>query len=75
MDSGVHETSHITLNLMNYLNTHFEEILSSNNPIYRAFGIIDRRLGRRRFNLVLLQEDEHPLVQKFYELRKEIFLK
>ena len=73
MRSGLHETSHITSNLRNYLSTPFEEILESNNPIYKAFGIVDRRLGRRRFNNIFLCNDEHPLVKKFYELRKELF--
>ncbi|WP_340401572.1 hypothetical protein [Paenibacillus sp. FSL H8-0079] len=73
MNMGLHETSHITENLRNYINTPFSEIMSSNNPIYKAFGIIDRRLGRRRFEKIVLNEDEHQLVKIFYELRKEQF--
>ncbi|OKP84086.1 hypothetical protein A3842_08440, partial [Paenibacillus sp. P3E] len=42
MNLGLHETSHITQNLRNYLNTPFTEIIDSNNPIYKAFGIIDK---------------------------------
>ena len=73
MDSGVQETSHITRNIGNYLNTPFEESLASNNPIYRAFALIDRRLGKRRFDGIQLAEYEHPLVIIFYELRKQCF--
>ncbi len=75
MKSGLHETSHITLNLMNYLNTPFEKIINSNNPIYKAFGIIDRRLGKRRFEKIVIEEMDHPLVKFFYELRKPTFVK
>lgn len=73
MNTGLHETSHITRNLQNYLNTPFSEILTSNNPIYKAFGIIDKRLGKRRFKDIEINEIEHPLVKQFYELRKELF--
>lgn len=73
MDSGLHETSHITLILKKYLNTPFDEIVTSNNPIYKAFGIVDRRLGKRRFDLIRIDEELHPLVKMFYELRQETF--
>ncbi|WP_040948950.1 hypothetical protein [Gorillibacterium massiliense] len=73
MELGIHETSHILINLDNYINTSFEEILNSNNPIYKAFSIIDRRLGKRRFINIQLSESEHPLVKIFYELRQECF--
>jgi hypothetical protein len=71
MKHGVHETSHITNNIWNYINTPYEEALSSNNPIYKAFSLIDRRLGKRRFDKIQLNEFEHPLVIIFYYLRKQ----
>ncbi|CAH1056301.1 SF0329 family protein [Paenibacillus pseudetheri] len=73
MNSGLHKTSHITDNLKSYLSTPFTEMLSSNNPIYKAFGMIDKRLGKRRFRQIQLKENEHQLVRAFYELRNEIF--
>ncbi|MNM92799.1 hypothetical protein D3C81_1051450 [compost metagenome] len=73
MNLGLHETSHIIRNLRNYINTPFEEIVNSNNPIYKAFGLIDRRLGKRRFRKIEITENEHPLVKIFFELRKDIF--
>lgn len=73
MRMGIHETSHILVNLDNYINTPFVESLSSNNPIYKAFALIDRRLGRRRFNMITIEENEHPLVKTFYKLREECF--
>lgn len=73
MDSGIQETSHITRNIGNYLNTPFEESLTANNPIFRAFAMMDRRLGKRRFDAIQLAEVEHPLVIIFYKLRKQCF--
>ncbi|WP_156158032.1 SF0329 family protein [Gordoniibacillus kamchatkensis] len=73
MRYGVHETSHILINLDNYINTSFSESLTSNNPIYKAFSLIDRRLGRRRFEGITLSDDEHPLVKIFYKLRQDCF--
>jgi len=72
MNLGLHETRHITQNIRNYINTPFSEIINSNNPIYKAFGIIDRRLGKRRFKKIKLKENEHYLVRLFFELRKEL---
>ena len=63
MKLGVQETAHITNALGNYLNTPFEESLSSKNPIFKAFAFIDRRLGKRRFEQIKLAENEHPLVK------------
>lgn len=74
MRNGIHETSHILINLDNYIHTPFAESLASNNPIYRAFSLVDRRLGRRRFEKITLSGDEHPLVKIFYELRRECFM-
>jgi hypothetical protein len=73
MKSGVQETSHITKNIGNYINTPFDEALKSNNPIYKAFAMIDRRLGKRRFDNIKLEVYEHPLVIIFYNLRKQCF--
>ena len=75
MKSGIHDTSHITRNLELYLNTSFEDCLKSNNPIYKAFSIIDKRLGKRKFSELVIGENEHPLVKMFYNLRKEVFEK
>lgn len=73
MKLGVHETSHITQVLGNYINTPIEESLKSNNPIYLAFAIIDRRLGKKRFQEMKLDDNEHPLIKIFYDIRKESF--
>jgi hypothetical protein len=49
------------------------EVLVSPNPLIRAFGIIDRRLGKRTFEKIHLSDNEHPLVHAFYKLRSEVF--
>jgi hypothetical protein len=73
MRIGIHETSHILVNLDNYINTPFHQCINSNNPIYKAFSLIDRRLGKRRFEKITLKEEEHPLVNIFYKLRQDCF--
>jgi hypothetical protein len=49
------------------------DVLVSPNPLIRAFGIIDRRLGRRTFGKIQLSKNEHPSVHAFYKLRSEVF--
>lgn len=73
MNSGLHDTGHLTLNLKKYPQLPFREIIASNNPVYKAFGIIDRRLGKRRFKRIEVNEHDHALVKRFYLLRKETF--
>lgn len=73
LNYGIHDTAQITQTIRNYIQTPFEEIVESNHLIYRAFLMIDRRLGKRRFEKINLREDEHPLVRKLYQLRKETF--
>lgn len=69
------DTTYITTNIYTYLQTPFETLLTSNNPIYRAFMLVDRRLWKRRFESIVLQENESDLVKIFYTLRKEVFNK
>ncbi|WP_132102124.1 hypothetical protein [Dehalobacter sp. MCB1] len=73
MELGIHETTHIRDVLENYINTPFEDCLESNNPIYTAFALIDKRLGKRRFLNIDISNYKHPLVKLFYELRRECF--
>lgn len=57
--------------LYEYLNLSFEEILKSKNPLIRAFGMLDSRLGRRRLQR-LDMSNEHELVKRFWQLRLEV---
>jgi hypothetical protein len=68
----IHHNSHLTGSLFNYLNTSVEASLISTNPFYKAFAIVDRRIGKRRVNLLEVADDEHSLVRLFYALRIEL---
>ena len=75
MNSGIHNTYHFTENLENYINTNYDVCLKSNNPIFKAIALVDKRLGKRRFNNIKLNDNDHILVKSFYNLRKEVFNK
>jgi hypothetical protein len=57
--------------LYEYLNLPIESALSSPNVLIRALALIDRRLGRRRFEALSLAPGEHDLVRLFYSLRTD----
>ena len=46
-----------------YLSLSIEEALESPSPLVRALAVVDRRVGKRRLRQLLVQPDEHPLVQ------------
>jgi len=73
MNLGMHYTSHIVGSLENYINTNYDLCLKANNPIYKAFAIVDRRLGKRRFYKISITDHDHDLVKAFYSLRKGVF--
>jgi len=54
-----------------YLNLSIERALGSSNMLIRALALIDRRLGRRRFEALRLAPGEHALVRLSYSLRAE----
>jgi hypothetical protein len=72
---GVHDTFHVTGSLRTYLSTSIEDALNATNPIIRAFSMVDRRLGKRRFLDIEISEDDYPLVVRFHSLRLELFQK
>ncbi len=55
--------------LFDYLNLSLEDALAASNIVIRALAMLDRRLGRRRFEKIQISGDEHPLVRGLYELR------
>ena len=55
--------------LVAYLDLRLEDALRAAEPLHRALAMIDRRLGRRRFEALRLAPDEHPWVRQLYELR------
>ena len=54
--------------LFDYLNMSIDEILCSDHPIIRGFGMLDRRLGKRRLT-ALKETIQHPFVGLLYEFR------
>ena len=54
--------------LFDYLSLSIDEILQSEHPIIRGFGMLDRRLGKRRLT-ALKATNHHPLVALLYEFR------
>lgn len=49
--------------LFDYPNLPIDEIQSSPNPLIRAIGMLDRRVGRARL-IGLLKDESHPLVMR-----------
>lgn len=52
-----------------YFSLSIDEALHHPHELIRAFSMIDKRLGKRRFS-TLDVSNEHKLVQGFYEIRK-----
>lgn len=55
-----------------YPNCSIEEALSSENVIIQSLAMVDKRLGKRRLNNLIINSDSHPLVLMFYQLRCNI---
>ncbi|NLW49035.1 MAG: hypothetical protein GXY86_17105 [Firmicutes bacterium] len=56
--------------LYNYLNLSIEQIMVSDNPIIRAMGMLDARLGHKRLQKLDVT-GEHILVKRLFHLRCE----
>ena len=54
-----------------YLALPLPAALSSADPVHRGLALIDRRLGRRRFEALRLSSDEAPIVVRLYQLRAQ----
>ena len=72
-DRGIYETSFFLESLKEYLETPLKRALESTNPLIRAVAMLDRRLGRRRFATLKVQESDSEIVKLFYTLRAAIF--
>ncbi|WP_205500876.1 SF0329 family protein [Rufibacter psychrotolerans] len=53
-----------------FIHLDIDSALTSHNPILRALAVVDRRVGKRRLEMIKGIE-KHPLVRKLLELRKE----
>lgn len=57
--------------LIQYLSLPFEEAINSKNPIFKALAMIDKRLGKRRLQEILILKGENPLIKQLYKTRCE----
>lgn len=71
MKHGPYSQGHFTWALFRYINLPFDEVLASEDPIIRALGMFDRRLGKRRLRELEHIEDNFELVRQFYKIRCE----
>lgn len=67
-DKGIFASWEFNHSLFEYLNLPFDEAMTSENPIIRAFVLLDRRFGKRRL-LEFDPANEHPLVARLYMFR------
>jgi len=67
-NQGVCSLEDVDKALFGFLNLSINDPVTSDNPIIRAFAIIDGRFGRRRL-LQFNDSDEHPLVRTLYRFR------
>jgi hypothetical protein len=65
---GIMPTWEFEACLLDYLNTSIDDIINSDNPIIKALGMLDKRLGKRRLRSLELL-NEHPLVMTLYKFR------
>ena len=54
-----------------YLTIPVTVALISDDPLIKAFAIVDRRIGKRSFAKLDLSDCEHALVKAFYKLRRD----
>ncbi len=69
-DTAVFSQSQFYRSLFAYLNLSIEQIVSSPDPIVRAIGMLDRRLGKRRL-AAMEMSDENSLVVRLHSFRVE----
>ena len=66
----IHRPKDFGDSMREYLDLPINEAVESSNPIIKAFGLIDRRAGKRTLDKIEICDSEHTLVQAFYKLRK-----
>jgi hypothetical protein len=67
-DAGIFSSHDLPRSMFTYLNLNIDDALTSENPIIRAFAMLDRRFGKRRL-CDFDSTNEHPLVGQFYRFR------
>lgn len=70
-ERGLYPSWEIIRLLFDYIQMPFEEALTHEHPFIRAISLLDRRLGKRRWNEIDV-ETETDLVRNFYKVRDEL---
>jgi len=68
VDASIFASCDLNNSLFQYLNLSIDHALASENPIIKAFALLDKRCGKRRLESFKLV-NQHPLVCRFYEFR------
>lgn len=69
-DQGIYNMWEVNGYLFDYLNLSIDKIAHSENGVIRAFGMLDRRFGKRRL-LAVEESEQHLLVKMLYRFRCE----
>jgi hypothetical protein len=69
-DQGIFSQEGFNASLFDYLNVSIDEAIRSDNPIIRAFAMLDRRFGKRRL-MEFDDSEENPIVKTLYQFRSE----
>jgi hypothetical protein len=67
--SGVLSRNDFYEALLQYPNLSIEEAVASGLPLFRAFAVLDRRLGKRRLESFEFLVEEHAIVKRLLEFR------
>ena len=69
LGAGQHNQWSLHDALAAYLDLKIDQALIAAEPLHRALAMIDRRLGRRRFEALKLSAAEHPWVRQLHRFR------
>ncbi|MDA7859055.1 hypothetical protein N9B05_04470 [Mariniblastus sp.] len=61
IENGIFTAYDLPNSMRQYLNMNIDEALSSDNPLIRAMAVIDRRLGKRRVQLLDAATETFPV--------------
>lgn len=68
---AIHSRYHLTEAMREIMILPIEAALQHEDPIIRAFALLDKRVGRRKLEGIQLEEDAHPLISLFFALRND----
>lgn len=66
---NVFSSYHAYSGLMPYGSLSIDEAMHADHVWTRAYAMFDRRLGKRRLGQLVIGEETHPMVAKFYDIR------